>query len=87
MKPAIVEVSADVYGFNRLYGGPALPAPTLEQEWLVDGVTTLAKDWLHTNSIAYSPADGNLLISMRHQDWVLKLDYRDGAAPPHWLTP
>lgn len=46
---------------------------------LVDGVTTLAKDWLHTNSIAYSPADGNLLISMRHQDWVLKLDYRDGA--------
>ena len=46
---------------------------------LVDGVTSLANDWLHTNSIAYSPTDGNLIISMRHQDWVLKLDYRDGA--------
>jgi arylsulfate sulfotransferase len=38
----------------------------------------LANDWTHSNAIAYSPADGNLLLSMRHQDWTIKIDYRDG---------
>lgn len=38
-----------------------------------------ANDWLHSNSIAYSASDGNLLVSMRHQDWVIKIDYQDGA--------
>lgn len=38
-----------------------------------------ANDWLHTNSITYSPADGNLVISIRHQDWLVKLAYKDGA--------
>ncbi len=35
-------------------------------------------DWTHANSLFYSADDGNLLISLRHQSWVLKLDYRDG---------
>jgi len=35
-------------------------------------------DWTHANSIIYSPDDGNLLLSMRHQCWVLKIDYEDG---------
>lgn len=39
----------------------------------------IANDWLHSNSVTYSPADGNLLLSVRHQDWVIKIDYRDGA--------
>ena len=26
-----------------------------------------------------SPADGNLILSVRHQDWVIKIDYRNGA--------
>lgn len=38
-----------------------------------------ANDWLHSNSVSYSPADGNLLLSVRHQDWVIKVDYRDGV--------
>ena len=38
-----------------------------------------ANDWTHSNSIHYLPADGNLLLSVRHQDWVIKIDYRDGA--------
>jgi hypothetical protein len=38
-----------------------------------------ANDWLHANSIAYDPADHNLIVSLRHQDWVIKIDYRDGA--------
>ncbi len=36
-------------------------------------------DWTHSNAIAYSPDDGNFLVSIRHQNWVVKVDYRDGA--------
>ncbi len=35
-------------------------------------------DWTHSNAIAYTD-DGNLLLSMRHQSWVLKLDYNNGT--------
>ena len=35
-------------------------------------------DWTHSNAVVYSPDDGDLLLSVRHQHWVLKLDYRDG---------
>ena len=35
-------------------------------------------DWTHANSLAEAP-DGNLLLSVRHQDWVLKMDYAGGA--------
>lgn len=37
-----------------------------------------AEDWLHTNSIGWSPTDHDLVLSFRHQDWVIKIDYRDG---------
>jgi arylsulfate sulfotransferase len=36
-------------------------------------------DWTHSNAIVYSPDDRNFLISIRHQNWILKVDYRDGA--------
>jgi arylsulfate sulfotransferase len=36
-------------------------------------------DWTHTNAIVYSPDDGNLLISIRHQNWVVKVDYENGT--------
>jgi arylsulfate sulfotransferase len=35
-------------------------------------------DWTHSNAIIYSPDDGNLILSMRDQNWVVKIDYRDG---------
>ena len=35
-------------------------------------------DWTHANTLLYSPDDGNLLISMRHENWVIKIDYQDG---------
>lgn len=35
-------------------------------------------DWTHSNALIYT-ADGNLLISMRHQSWILKLDYANGT--------
>ena len=35
-------------------------------------------DWTHGNAVIYSPDDGNVLVSFRHQHWVVKIDYRDG---------
>ncbi len=42
-----------------------------------------AVDWLHVNAVALSPTDGNLILSLRHQDWVIKIDYRNGAGDGH----
>ncbi|MBS0431905.1 MAG: aryl-sulfate sulfotransferase [Proteobacteria bacterium] len=42
----------------------------------------IANDWLHCNSIQYT-TDHNLIISMRHQDWVIKVDYQDGTGDGH----
>jgi arylsulfate sulfotransferase len=39
----------------------------------------LYPDWTHTNAVLYSPDDGNLIISMRHQNWLVKIDYANGA--------
>jgi arylsulfate sulfotransferase len=36
-------------------------------------------DWTHTNAIIYSADDGNLIISIRHQNWLVKVDYANGA--------
>jgi len=35
-------------------------------------------DWTHSNALVYT-ADDDLLISMRHQSWILKIDYADGT--------
>jgi hypothetical protein len=40
-------------------------------------------DWMHANSVALSPADGNLIVSMRSQDWVIKIDYANGTGDGH----
>lgn len=39
----------------------------------------LFPDWTHSNSLLYSTDDHNLVLSMRHQNWVIKIDYEDGA--------
>ena len=38
---------------------------------------TQANDWLHTNS-AQLTADGNILLSERSQDWVIKVNFANG---------
>ena len=38
-----------------------------------------ANDWLHGNSLTYDSSDGDLIMSLRSQDWVLKLNYANGA--------
>jgi arylsulfate sulfotransferase len=35
-------------------------------------------DWTHSNGIVYAP-DGSLLLSIRHQSWIIKIDYANGA--------
>jgi arylsulfate sulfotransferase len=35
-------------------------------------------DWTHTNAVVYSPDDKDLIVSLRHQHWVIKIDYNDG---------
>jgi len=37
------------------------------------------QDWTHTNAIVYSPDDHALMVSVRYQNWILKVDYNDGA--------
>lgn len=38
----------------------------------------IANDWLHGNALEFTP-DGNILYSMRNQDWVIKLNYANGS--------
>ena len=37
-----------------------------------------ANGWLHSNSLNYIPATGDFVVSMPEQNWVLKIDWRDG---------
>src|SRR5271163_4551044 len=34
-------------------------------------------DWTHANALLYT-SDGNLLVSVRHQNWIIKIDYQNG---------
>ncbi len=44
---------------------------------------SVANDWTHCNSVSYDSVDGNLLLSSRHQAWVLKLAYNNGSGDGH----
>jgi len=35
-------------------------------------------DWTHSNDMLYSADDHNLLLSIRHQNWIIKIDFDDG---------
>jgi hypothetical protein len=36
-------------------------------------------DWTHSNALLYSVTDGNLLLSIRHQNWIIKIDYNNAT--------
>jgi hypothetical protein len=38
-----------------------------------------ANDWTHSNSIQYLASNGDLLVSLRDQDWVIEVNYQNGA--------
>lgn len=42
----------------------------------------IANDWTHANSLLLT-SDGNLLVSLRNLDWVVKIDYRNGTGDGH----
>lgn len=44
----------------------------------IDREPFMFPDWTHSNAVLYSPTDGNLIVSIRHQSWVIKIDYQDG---------
>ena len=35
-------------------------------------------DWTHSNDMLYSSDDHNILLSVRHQNWIIKIDFNDG---------
>jgi arylsulfate sulfotransferase len=35
-------------------------------------------DWTHSNDMAYSTDDHNLFLSIRHQNWIIKINFLDG---------
>jgi hypothetical protein len=61
--------------------GETVQAGVVDPDAAVPNLPAVA--WLHVNAVALSPADGNLIISVRHQDWVVKIDYRNGAGDGH----
>jgi len=44
---------------------------------------SVANDWLHGNSLQLTP-DGNILYSIRHQDWLIKIDYAGRTGQVLW---
>ena len=36
-------------------------------------------DWTHSNNMLYSADDHNLLLSIRHQNWIVKIEFLDGT--------
>jgi len=36
-------------------------------------------DWTHSNAIIYSSDDGNIIVSIRHQNWLVKVNYANGT--------
>ena len=40
-------------------------------------------DWLHANAVSWSPEDNDLIVSLRTQDWVIKIDYNNGKGNGH----
>ncbi len=43
----------------------------------------IAANWLHANAVSWSPEDSNLVVSLRSQDWAVKVDYANGTGNGH----
>ena len=44
---------------------------------------TFAWDWEHSNALQYEPYDGSIIVSLRHQDVVLKVNFNNGTGDGH----
>ncbi len=36
-------------------------------------------DWTHTNAVLFSKDDANILVSIRNQNWIIKINYANGS--------
>lgn len=62
-------------------------------DWLWNGFTYLDvsrvpwpaqfPDYTHSNAMLYSSTDGNLLLSVRHQNWIIKINFNNGTGDGH----
>lgn len=41
--------------------------------------TSGTKDWSHGNAVIYDARDDSFIVSLRHQDWMVKVDRKTGA--------
>lgn len=65
--------SLDHLDWKRVRDGFPSPLP------IPDPATgEIADDWTHGNTIVYLPEDDSVLFSMRHQDWIIKIDRKTG---------
>jgi len=74
--PPQLDISrAAILGETCVINEPGCPPMLL----LGPGIGTKALDWLHPNSIYYWPQTKDILWSIKDQDWILKIDYNNGA--------
>ncbi len=56
-------------------------------KWLntnrIGPVGGIPSNWLHANAVSWSPEDDNLIVSLRSQSWVIKIDYANGTGNGH----
>ncbi len=60
-------------------GGAGCPAHFYNIDPSTGKPYTQANDWTHMNSIWYIPSDGNMIFSIRHQAWVVKVNYDNAS--------
>ena len=60
---------------------PTLPAPEAANPLTLH--FTFAYDWQHSNALQYEPYDGSIIVSLRHQDVVLKVNFNNGTGDGH----
>lgn len=71
----------DAFNTMDVYRGPTLNDTCVGLPQVLCSVPGYPNviDWTHANAIAYSPSDGNLVVSLRNQDWVIKLNFANGS--------
>ena len=61
--------------------------------WTLIGVVKDGADWTHANGLAYDPADNSFIVTVRHQDALIKIDRQTGelkwilGCPDGWKLP
>ncbi len=77
--PGFSQVIADaILDWDPVKKGIAWSWSTLDHLPLTHAPVS-TNDWTHANALVYSPDDGNIVLSMRNQNWVIKINYQDGT--------